>query len=89
MEKVENIIGDVPFTDCDGNTIFIGSEIEQQNFNGEQYTAKYKVVVDPSDNEVCLQMIIGNAKAMSIPGFRSFGTVINGWLRKGRIVKSA
>ena len=80
------LLGDVPFTDADGKPIFVGNIIEQTNFNGEQYLAKYKVVVDPADNEVCLWMISGNEKAMSSEGYSAFGTIINGKLRKGRVV---
>ena len=83
------LLGDVPFTDADGKPIFIGDIIEQTNFNGEQYLARYEVVVDPADNEVCLLMIKGNEKAMSLFNsykYSAFGTVINGKLRKGRVV---
>lgn len=80
------VLGDVPFTDADGNPIFLGNIIEQTNFNGEQYLARYKVVIDPADNEVCLWMISGNEKAMSSEGYSAFGTVINGKLRKGLVV---
>lgn len=80
-------LGDVPFTDVDGKPIYLGNIIEQTNFNGEQYLAKYKVVIDPADNEVCLWMISGNEKAMSSEGYSSFGNIINGTLRKGRIIE--
>ena len=80
------VLGDVPFTDADGNPIFLGNIIEQTNFNGEQYLARYKVVIDPADNEVCLWMISGNEKAMSSEGYSAFGTIVNGKLRKGRVV---
>lgn len=80
------LLGDVPFTDADGKPIFVGDIIAQTNFNGEQYLAKYKVVVDPADNEVCLWMISGNEKAMISEGYSAFGTIINGKLRKGRVV---
>ena len=80
------LLGDVPFTDADGKPIFVGDIIEQTNFNGKQYLARYKVVVDPADNEVCLWMISGNEKAMSSEGYSAFGTIINGKLRKGRVV---
>jgi hypothetical protein len=81
------VLGDVPFTDADGKPIFLGNIIEQINFNGEQYLAKYKVVIDPSDNEVCLWMISGNEKEMSSKGYSAFGSLINGKLRKGRVVR--
>ena len=80
------VLGDVPFTDADGNPIFLGDLIEQTNFNGEQYLARYKVVIDPADNEVCLWMISGNEKAMSSEGYSAFGSIVNGKLRKGRVV---
>ena len=80
------LFGDVPFTDADGKLIFVGDIIEQTNFNGEQYLARYKVVVDPADNEVCLLMISGNEKAMKTKGYSAFSSVINGKLRKGRVV---
>ena len=80
------VLGDVPFTDADGNPIFVGNLIEQTNFNGEQYLARYKVVINPADNEVCLWMISGNEKAMSSEGYSAFGTIVNGKLRKGRVV---
>lgn len=83
------LLGDVPFTDADGKPIFVGDIIEQTNFNGEQYLAKYQVVVDPADNEVCLLMLSGNEKAMSLFNsykYSAFGTVIKGKLRKGRVV---
>jgi flagellin-like hook-associated protein FlgL len=73
------MLGDVPFTDADGIPIFVGDIIEQTNFNGEQYLARYEVVIDPSDNEVCLLMISGNEKAMSLFNsykYSAFGTVI-------------
>ena len=56
------MLGDVPFTDADGKPIFVGDIIEQTNFNGEQYLARYEVVINPADNEVCLLMISGNVK---------------------------
>jgi len=92
--KIENengnlakpMLGDVPFTDCDGNPIFIGNMIEQQNFNGEEYIARYEVAVDESDGEICLFMISGNKKAMKTRGYSAFSSVINGKLRKGRVV---
>ena len=83
------MVGDVPFTDADGKPIFIGDIIEQTNFNGEQYLAKYQVVVDPADNEVCLLMLSGNEKAMSLfknYKYSAFGSIVNGKLRKGRVV---
>ena len=83
------MLGDVPFKDADGKPIFVGDIIEQTNFNGEQYLAKYQVVVDPADNEVCLVMISGNEKAMNLLNrykYSAFGNVINGKLRKGRVV---
>ena len=83
------LLGDVPFTDADGRPIFVGDIIEQTNFNGEQYLTKYQVVVDPADNEVCLLMLSGNEKAMSLFNsykYSDFGTTINGKLRKGRVV---
>ena len=79
-------LGDVPFTDVDGKPIYFGNIIEQTNFNGEQYLAKYKVVIDPADNEVCLWMISGNETAMRSEGYSSFGSIIDGKLRKGRVV---
>lgn len=87
--KQNQTLGDVPFTDADGNPIFLGDIIEQTNFNGEQYLARYRVVIDPADNEVCLFMISGNEKAMSLFNkykYSSFGTITNGKLRKGRVV---
>lgn len=46
--------GDVPFTDVDGKPIFLGDILEQMNFNEVPYMARYKVVFDPEENEVCL-----------------------------------
>lgn len=43
-------------------------------------------VQTPADNEVCLWMISGNEKAMSSRDYSDFGTVVNGKLRKGRVV---
>lgn len=86
LPAAKPLLGDVPFTDADGKPIFVGDIIAQTNFNGEQYLAKYKVVVDPADNEVCLWMISGNEKAMSSEGYSAFGNIINGKLRKGRVV---
>lgn len=83
---VKSLIGDVPFTDADGKPIFLGNIIEQTNYNGEQYLARYKVVRDPADNEICLCMISGNEKAMSYQGYSSFGKIFNGKLLKGRVV---
>lgn len=83
------LLGDVLFTDAEGKPIFVGDIIEQTNFNGEQYLARYEVVVDPADNEVCLLMLSGNEKAMSLfknYKYSAFGSVINGKLRKGRVV---
>ena len=57
--SAKQLLGDVPFTDADGKSIFVGDIIEQTNFNGEQYLARYEVVIDPADNEVCLLMISG------------------------------
>ena len=85
--RAKQLLGDVPFTDVDGNPIYIGNIIEQTNFNGEPYTARYEVVIDPADKEVCLLMLSGNDKAMSSKGYSAFGTVVNGKLRKGRIVR--
>lgn len=79
-------LSDIPFTDVDGNPIKLGDIIEQINFNGSEYKAKYQVVIDPNDNEICLLMIEGNPKAMENKGYSSFGTIINGKLRKGRVV---
>lgn len=84
--KSKPLLGDVPFTDADGKPIFVGNIIEQNNFNGEQYLARYEVVIDPADNEVCLLMLSGNDKAMKIKGYRSFGNIKNGKLSKGRVV---
>lgn len=78
--------GDVSFTDVDGKPIFLGDIIEQMNFNGVPYMARYKVVFDPEENEVCLLLISGNEKAMQNSGYRYFGEVVNGRLRKGRVV---
>jgi hypothetical protein len=83
------LLGDVPFTDADGKPIIVGDIIEQTNFNGEQYLARYEVVVDPADNEVCLLMLSGNEKAMNLfksYKYSAFGTIVNGKLRKGRVV---
>ena len=84
-----NVLGDVPFTDADCKPIFVGDIIEQTNFNGEQYLARYEVVIDPADNEVCLLMISGNEKAMNLfknYKYSAFGSIVNGKLRKGRVV---
>ncbi len=86
---IKPMLGDVPFTDAEGKPIFVGDIIEQTNFNGEQYLARYEVVVDSADNEVCLLMLSGNEKAMSLFNsykYSAFGTIINGKLRKGRVV---
>ena len=83
------MLGDVPFTDADGKPVFVGDIIEQTNFNGEQYLARYEVVIDPADNEVCLLMISGNEKAMNVfknYKYSAFGSIVNGKLRKGRVV---
>ena len=82
----KSLIGDVPFTDVDGKPIFLGNIIEQTNFNGALYVARYKVVRDPADHEIWLCMISGNEKAMSYKGYSSFGTIIKGKLLKGRVV---
>lgn len=82
----KTLIGDVPFTDADGKPIFLGDIIEQTNYNGELYLARYEVVRDPEDNEICLFMISGNEKAMSGLRYNSFGAIINGQLLKGRVV---
>lgn len=87
IENTEIISGQLPFSDCEGNPIKVGSIIEQTNYNGEKYTARYRVVVDPSDNQVCLLMISGNAKAMKNKGYSAFGSIINGKLCKGRVVR--
>lgn len=87
--SAKQLLGDVPFTDADGKPIFIGNIIEQTNFNGEQYLARYEVVIDPADNEVCLLMLSGNEKAMNLfknYKYSAFGSVVNGKLRKGRVV---
>jgi hypothetical protein len=79
----------VPFTDADGNEIKLGDIIEQINYNPEPYKARYIVVIDPEDNEVCLLMIEGNEKAMRLfknYKYSAFGSIINGKLRKGRVV---
>ena len=81
------LLGDVPFTDVDGNPIFLGNIIEQTNFNGALYVARYKVVRDPADHEICLCMISGNEKAMKFKGYCSFGKIFNGKLLKGRVVE--
>ena len=86
---IKPMLGDVPFTDAEGKPIFVGDIIEQTNFNGEQYLARYEVVVDSADNEVCLLMLSGNEKAMSLFNsykYSAFGTIINGKLRKCRVV---
>ena len=74
--------------DVDGREIFVGDTIEATFFNGEQYRAILKVVVDPADDDVCLQMVEGNEKAMnnfSYP-FQAFPSETkNGFLRKGKI----
>lgn len=82
----KTLIGDVPFTDADGKPIFLGDIIEQTNYNGELYLARYRVERDPADNEICLFMISGNEKAMSGVLYSSFGVIINGKLPKGRVV---
>lgn len=90
VNSPRQFLGDVPFMDVDGKPIFLGNIIEQTNFNGEQYLARYEVVIDPADNEVCLLMLSGNEKAMSLFNsykYSAFGTVINGKLRKGRVVR--
>ena len=74
------------FTDSIGNPLFIGSIFEQTNFNGEPYTARYEIVIDPEDNEIALKMIYGNKKAMKNKGLSVFGCINNGKLRKGIIV---
>ena len=84
--KSKPLLGDVPFTDVDGKPIFIGNIIEQQNFNGQEYTARYEVCVDECDGEVCLFMISGNEKAMKTRGYSAFSNVVNGKLRKGQVV---
>ena len=81
------LLGDVPFTDVDGKPIFLENIIEQTNFNGEQYLARYKVVLDPADHEICLCMILGNEKAMKFKGYCSFGIIYRGKLLKGRVVE--
>ena len=89
MSAKQEFVGDVSFTDVDDKPIFVGDIIEQINFNGEQYLARYKVVIDPEDNEVCLLMLSGNEKAMSLfknYKYSAFGSVINGKLRKGRVI---
>lgn len=65
LSVVKPLQGDVPFTDVGGKPIFVGNIIEQTNYNGELYVARYKVVRDPADNEVCLCLVSGNKKAMS------------------------
>jgi len=80
-------LADVSFTDVDGNIICLGDIIEQTNFNGELYTAIYKVVIDSADNEVCLELISGNEKAMQFTGLRDFGNIRNGKLCKGRVIR--
>ncbi|OWP86664.1 hypothetical protein BWK60_07740 [Flavobacterium covae] len=87
--ETKPLLGDVPFTDTDGKPIFVGDIIEQTNFNGEQYLARYEVAIDPADNEVCLFMLQGNEKAMKLLKsykYSAFGSVINGKLRKGRVI---
>ena len=81
------LLGDVPFTDADGKPIFLGNIIEQTNYNGEQYLARYKVVRDPTDHEICLFMISGNEIAMRYQRYCSFGKIFNGKLLKGRVVE--
>ena len=85
--EAKSLLGDVPFTDVDGKPIFLGNIIEQTNYNGELYVAKYKVVRDPKDNEICLCMISGNKIAMGYKGYCSFGKIFNGKLLKGRVVE--
>ena len=77
------------FTDSVGNPLFIGSVIEQTNFNGEPYIARYEIVIDPEDNEIALNMIYGNEKAMQNKGFSALGYINNGKLRKGIVVETA
>lgn len=89
LPDAKHLLGDVPFTDADGKPIFVGDIIEQTNFNGEQYLARYKVVIDPADDEVCLLMLSGNEKAMNLfknYKYSAFGSIVNGKLRKGRVV---
>jgi hypothetical protein len=88
MENTKLLFGDVPFTDANGKPIFIGDIIEQTNYNGEEYVAIYKVVIDPADNEICLSMISGNEKAMKTQYYEysDFGAIVNGKLRKGRVI---
>ena len=80
------LLGDVPFTDVDGKPIFLGNIIEQTNYNGALYVARYKVVRDPADHQICLYMISGNEMAMRYQGYCSFGKIFNGKLLKGRVV---
>lgn len=72
--------------DVDGKEIFVGNKIAQTNFNGEPYEALYEVVIDERDNQFCLKMLKGNQIAMHNRGLSAFGTIINGKLKKGRVV---
>jgi hypothetical protein len=77
--------------DENGREILVGDTLEAQFFNGEQYKAILKVVIDPRDNEICLQMISGNKKAMENfndkSPYQAFPSENEkGWLRKGVII---
>ncbi len=74
------------YKDIYKRVIFIGDIIQQQNFNGQEYTATYKVVIDKSDNKPSLIMLRGNEQAMKIKGLRAFGSNIKGQLKKGLII---
>lgn len=77
--------------DITGREIFVGDTLKATFFNGEEYKAILKVVIDPRYNEVCLQMISGNEKAMNnnkgeYP-FQAFPSENEkGFLRKGEII---
>lgn len=75
-----------------GREIILGDILEAYFYNGERYRAVLKVVTDPADGHICLEMLEGNEKAMALNTsfypYQAFpmDDEKTGWLRKGKII---